>query len=92
MNLLFEDFDLASALKNAKLNIRQIFERGTLATPNDSAIPQNTQVLKTWIVEKIFHEEFGEKIGSYNLLRHNINVPCFRIIITNGISPRGRSK
>ena len=61
--LLFEDFDLPSAVKVSKPAIRQIFELGTLDIPDDSARYKNTALLKNWIVEKVFEDEFGEKIG-----------------------------
>ena len=34
-----------------------------MAIPDESAIPRNTLTLKTWIVQKVFEEQFGEKIG-----------------------------
>ena len=60
---MFEDFDLPLAVKTAKPAIRQIFELGTLDIPDDSARSKNTTLLKNWIVERVFQDEFGEKIG-----------------------------
>ena len=50
-------------MKVSKPAIRQIFELGTLDIPDDSARYKNTALLKNWIVEKVFEDEFGEKIG-----------------------------
>ena len=61
--LLFEDFDLPSAVKLARPAIRQIFESGTLDVPDDSARFRNTSMLKNWIADRVFDDEFGAKIG-----------------------------
>ena len=63
VTLLFEDFDLPSAVKLGKPAICQIFEFGTLDIPDESARSKNTTMLKDWIVERVFEDEFGEKIG-----------------------------
>ena len=49
-------------MENAKPIIKEIFQKGTLATPDETAIEKNTTILKMWICQKVFNE-FEEKIG-----------------------------